>query len=137
VKKIFDSNALLIASTDAHRTPTSILLTRERGRCRARGSVRDGGGRRVDFPLRLAEFILWPRFARTGGSALPPLVGEEERECAPDWPRYFTSTGTPGSCLLERMTSAVFTLATFFAAVSVSVMKDWKAERFSATHLSR
>lgn len=52
-------------------------------------------------------------------------------------PRYFTSTGTPGSCLLERITSAVFTLATFFAAVSVSVMKDWKAERFSATHLRR
>ena len=50
---------------------------------------------------------------------------------------YFTSTGTPGSCLLDRMTSAVFTLATFFAAVSVSVMKDWNADRFSATHLRR
>jgi hypothetical protein len=30
--------------------------------------------RAVESPLRLAEFILRPRFARTGGSALPPLA---------------------------------------------------------------
>src|SRR5260370_11397210 len=37
---------------------------------------------------------------------------------------HFASSGMPGSFLLARMTSAVFTLATFFAAVSVSVMNN-------------
>ena len=40
-----------------------------------------------------------------------------------------TSTGTPGSRLEAWITSELFTLATFFSAVTVSVMKLWKAER--------
>ncbi len=44
------------------------------------------------------------------------------------------ATGTPGSTLALRMVSEVFTLATFFAAVSFSVRKLWNSERSWATH---
>ena len=45
--------------------------------------------------------------------------------------------GLPGSILEGWITSELFTLATLLSAVTVSVMKFWKAERSRATHLSR
>jgi hypothetical protein len=54
------------------------------------------------------------------------------------WHFYsFASIGTPGAILEAWIDSAVLTLATFFSAVRVSVMKLWKLERSFATTFKR
>ncbi len=70
----------------------------------------------------------------------PPVTGltkSSARRAPGTQISHRTSSGTPGSFLLEWITSEDLTLATLREAVSVSVMKDWKDDRSLATHLSR